>query len=172
MKRTFRLYHGKKAVTVEVTGAGESVTLTRDGVAETFTVREVRAHTLLLQRADGTTREIPFVVDRSDVHVQVRGHAMTFEVLDELQAVLRERRQAAGGSNGQLKVAMPGRVIQVSVAEGDRVTAGEGIVVVEAMKMENEMKAPATGTVKTVHVAVGAIVEAGAVLVTIEPDPT
>jgi acetyl/propionyl-CoA carboxylase alpha subunit len=171
MKRTFRLYHGKDARTVDVEGTGESVTLTVDGVAQTYTVRDVRAQTLLLQRADGATREVPFFVDRSDVHVQVDGHAMSFEVLDELQAVLRERRHAAGGGNGQLKVAMPGRVIQVSVVEGDRVEIGQGIVVVEAMKMENEMKAPATGTVKTVHVAVGAIVEAGTVLVTIDPDP-
>lgn len=171
MKRGFRLYRGNEGRTFEVEGAGETVVLTGpDGTAVSYSVREARADTLLLQRADGATREIPFVVDRNTVYVQVNGHAVSFEVIDELQAVMRERRQAAGGGDGQLKVAMPGRVIQVSVAEGDAVTVGQGIVVVEAMKMENEMKAPVSGIVKTVHVAVGEVVEAGAVLVTIIPE--
>ncbi len=67
-----------------------------------------------------------------------------------------------------IKAPMPGRVVRVLVAIGDRVAARQGIVVVEAMKMENELRTPREGTVKEIVVAAGATVEAGAVLVVVE----
>jgi biotin carboxyl carrier protein len=63
---------------------------------------------------------------------------------------------------------MPGRVVRVMVGPGDEVAARQGIVVVEAMKMENELRSPKAGKVKEVTVAAGASVEAGRVLVVIE----
>ncbi len=63
---------------------------------------------------------------------------------------------------------MPGRVVRVLVAPGDEVAARQGIVVVEAMKMENELRAPKAGRVKEVSVSAGTSVEAGRVLVIIE----
>jgi biotin carboxyl carrier protein len=62
---------------------------------------------------------------------------------------------------------MPGRIVRVLVAVGDRVTARQGVVVVEAMKMENELRAPGDGIVKEVAAKPGAVVESGAVLVVI-----
>lgn len=63
---------------------------------------------------------------------------------------------------------MPGRVVRVLVSPGDEVALSQGVVVVEAMKMENELRAPKGGRVKNVSVAPGASVEAGRVLVVIE----
>ena len=63
---------------------------------------------------------------------------------------------------------MPGKVVRVLVNVGDRVEAGAGIVVVEAMKMQNEMKSPKAGTVAALHVDVGATVNAGDVLAVVE----
>jgi biotin carboxyl carrier protein len=63
---------------------------------------------------------------------------------------------------------MPGRVVRVLVAPGDAVAARQGVVVIEAMKMENELRAPRGGTVRDVLVAEGALVEANAVLVVLE----
>jgi biotin carboxyl carrier protein len=63
---------------------------------------------------------------------------------------------------------MPGRVVRVLVAAGDEVAAGQGLVVVEAMKMENELRAPKTGKVKDVNFSAGTPVDAGKVLVVIE----
>ena len=62
---------------------------------------------------------------------------------------------------------MPGRVVRVLVEPGDRVAAGQGLAVVEAMKMENEVAAPADGVVSDVRAAPGDSVEAGGVLVTL-----
>ena len=63
---------------------------------------------------------------------------------------------------------MPGRVVRVLVAVGDRVTAGQAVVIVEAMKMENELRAPRDGVVREVAAREGAAVEAGAVLVAMD----
>jgi biotin carboxyl carrier protein len=63
---------------------------------------------------------------------------------------------------------MPGKVVRVLVSVGDQVEAGAGIVVVEAMKMQNEMKSPKAGTVAALHVDVGATVNAGDVLAVVE----
>jgi biotin carboxyl carrier protein len=65
---------------------------------------------------------------------------------------------------------MPGKVIRVLVAIGDRVESGLGLVVVEAMKMQNELKSPIAGIVKQVQAVEGATVNANQVLVVVESD--
>jgi biotin carboxyl carrier protein len=85
----------------------------------------------------------------------------------------RTGRAAADGgahAHGEVSVVapMPGRVVRVLVKAGDEVAAKQGVVVVEAMKMENELRSPKAGRVKDVSVAPGTSVDAGRVLVTIE----
>ena len=77
-------------------------------------------------------------------------------------------QSAAGAADGRVLAPMPGRVVKVLVAPGMTVEARQGVVVVEAMKMENELRAPRAGTVREVRVTEGAKVEAQAVLVVIE----
>lgn len=80
-------------------------------------------------------------------------------------------RAREGGSNqgpGRLVAPMPGKVVRVLVAAGDDVSARQGLVVVEAMKMENELRAGRAGRVREVLVAEGTSVDAGALLVVIE----
>ena len=99
-------------------------------------------------------------------------------------AVQDERTRAAEATSGTeasrsdagpavVRAPMPGLVVRVEVADGQRVEAGAGLVVVEAMKMENELRAPRAGVVQTVHVAVGQAVEKGMPLVTVaSPEPS
>jgi len=68
----------------------------------------------------------------------------------------------------EIKSAMPGRVVNVLVAVGDEVKADQGIIVVEAMKMENEVKAPKAGKIVEVKVAAGQAVEKGQLMIVIE----
>jgi biotin carboxyl carrier protein len=63
---------------------------------------------------------------------------------------------------------MPGLVLRIQVIEGQQVETGAGLVVVEAMKMENELRSPRAGVVRTIHVGIGQVVEKGALLVTVE----
>ena len=88
----------------------------------------------------------------------------------------RSRRRTPAGSaaadaaHGPVSIAapMPGRIVKVFVSPGDSVAARQGLIVIEAMKMENELRAPRAGIVTAVKVASGAPVEAGTVLVVIE----
>jgi acetyl/propionyl-CoA carboxylase alpha subunit len=91
-----------------------------------------------------------------------------------LLAVSDSRDRAAqlshAGASGPLEIRalMPGKVIRVLVAPGASVSEGDGLVVVEAMKMQNEMKAPREGTVTSVPAIAGATVAAGATLIVLE----
>ena len=79
----------------------------------------------------------------------------------------------AGAGPAVVRAPMPGLVVRVEVADGQRVDAGAGLVVVEAMKMENELRAPRAGVVQTVHVTAGQTVEKGVALVTLaSPEPS
>jgi len=102
------------------------------------------------------------------VTVLVNGNSYPLEMLDERK--LRMRRASGKFSlEGPQRVdaPMPGKVVRVMVKEGDEVQEGQGLVVVEAMKMENELKSPKAGKVKELHAVEGAAVEAGAKLVVV-----
>jgi pyruvate carboxylase subunit B len=99
--------------------------------------------------------------------VSAEGSRLTALVVDERSRAIRALAGAAPGHQGPavVRAPMPGLVVRLLVAAGDRVAGGAGLVVVEAMKMENELKAPAAGVVARVHVSPGARVEKGAALV-------
>ena len=85
-------------------------------------------------------------------------------------AVAARAASALGAAGGPQRVTapMPGKIVKVLVKPGDHVTARQGLVVIEAMKMENELRAARDGQVKDVHVAEGDLVEAGRLLTVIE----
>lgn len=73
-----------------------------------------------------------------------------------------------GNNNGAVSADMPGNVKQLLVEEGTEVNAGDGVIVLEAMKMENELDAPKAGRIKKIHVSEGQTVEAGTLLFEVE----
>ncbi len=75
---------------------------------------------------------------------------------------------ALGSGPQRIAAPMPGKIVKVLVKPGERVTARQGLVIVEAMKMENELRSPKAGTISEVRVQEGASVEAGAILVIVE----
>ncbi len=103
----------------------------------------------------------------SNGQVRVNGRAFEVEVFDPRS--MRGRKSGAAGEGRQsVKAMMPGKVIRVLVSEGDSVEAGQGLIVVEAMKMQNEMKSPKAGRVAEVKTKSDATVAAGEVLIVIE----
>lgn len=104
------------------------------------------------------------------IHVRVRGRVLRFEILDERRIKMKEaqgfRFDVGGVAN--IDSPMPGKVIKILVAEGDEVKEGQGIIVVEAMKMENELRAPKAGKIREIKVKEGDAVEMGARLAQIE----
>jgi acetyl/propionyl-CoA carboxylase alpha subunit len=100
----------------------------------------------------------------------VDGYRFETEALDERTRAIRDLSAASAGPVGPAPIVapMPGMIVRVSVKVGDRVEAGQGVVVMEAMKMENELRTTAAGTVRSVEVSAGTAVEKGALLVALE----
>ena len=100
-----------------------------------------------------------------DLHL--RGRRIRAAVVDERTRVIREMTGAGSGPTGPRPIVapMPGLVVRVEVAEGDVVKAGQGVVIVEAMKMENELTTAADAVVRRVHVKEGQTVEKDQLLV-------
>ena len=107
---------------------------------------------------------------RGEYTLWLDGYRFEVEALDERTRAIRELSGASAGPTGPAPIIapMPGLVVRVNAQVGDEVQAGQGLVVMEAMKMENELRAQAAGRVKSVLVAPGKAVEKGALLVTLE----
>ena len=99
--------------------------------------------------------------------IVINGCRFPFEA-DDPRQWKRKGGGAAGSGRAAITAPMPGKVVRVLVKEGDEVMAGQGIVVVEAMKMQNEMKSPRDGRVTSISAKPGDSVNAGAALATIE----
>ena len=99
--------------------------------------------------------------------VVIDGYRFELDVRDPRRWSRKSAGRGAGGIQ-TVTAPMPGKVVRVLVAPGDAVEPGQGLIVVEAMKMQNEMKASRSGKVRSVPVAEGATVTAGDVLATIE----
>ncbi len=103
--------------------------------------------------------------------LDVDGVRVETDALDERMRTIRDLTSAAAVASGPapLLAPMPGLVVRVNVAVGDAVAAGQGLVVVEAMKMENELRASTPGIVVAIRAVPGSAVEKGAVLVELAP---
>lgn len=99
--------------------------------------------------------------------VLINGERIPFTVVDPRSLRASSATASATGPR-PLKAPMPGRIVRVLVAEGDTVEQGQGCVVMEAMKMQNELKAPRAGTVRKLTATVGDTLAANAVLLVIE----
>jgi biotin carboxyl carrier protein len=118
---------------------------------------------------DGQSHDVELDESGDLVEVLVDSELLTVDVADE--RALRLRAGAVGFTvTGRVTVTapMPGKVVKVLVAPGGQVTEGQGLVVVEAMKMENELKSPKSGTVVEVFAQEGSTVEANAKLLSVE----
>ena len=120
-----------------------------------------------VEDGDGARRTVGLVADGSAVHVQIGGHPLRVQVTDPRKDALA---LGAAGRAGAVITEMPGAVVRLLVAEGDRVEEGRPVVVVEAMKMENELKAPVSGVVSSIEVAPGDRVESHSLLLVIQPE--
>jgi biotin carboxyl carrier protein len=148
----------------------------RDGLRVRLDDQEILVDLL---RVDATLYSLliggrSFEVDLLEVEeafmVLVDGQPFRVEIQDEQERRLRAAvgKEAARAAKRAVTAPMPGKVVKLLVKPGDAVKTGDGVIVVEAMKMENELKAPAPGTVKEIRAAEGKAVGAGDVLVVIE----
>jgi biotin carboxyl carrier protein len=163
----FDVETGRRRRTIDVQRSDGGWAVTLDGRQLSVDVARVGAGWSLLVR--GASHEIGIESQGQGRHlVHVDGHLVPVTLLAPGRRHSRQSSDATE-SDGPVSVVapMPGRVVKVLVTPGAAVVARQGLVVVEAMKMENELRAPRAGTVTDVRVREGSPVDANAVLVVI-----
>jgi biotin carboxyl carrier protein len=120
-------------------------------------------------RVDGRVVDLTTEGSPPDLGAVASGHRSYVRVESErMRSAEQAKKGGVKGGDKAVKSPMPGRVVKLLVARGDVVEPGQGLLVLEAMKMENEVRARAGGVVAELHVVAGAAVERGAKLVTLE----
>jgi len=154
----------------EVAVIGGEVTL--DGRVVAVDLRAVPGSPICSLLIDGTSWTIDARpgADAGQWLLHCGGIAVHAEVVDERTRTIREMTGATAGPRGPrpVRAPMPGLVVRLEVEPGQPVHAGQGVAIIEAMKMENELKADGDGIVARVRVSAGDAVEKGAILVEFE----
>ncbi|MBK9154200.1 MAG: biotin/lipoyl-binding protein [Chloracidobacterium sp.] len=161
---------GDEKLEVELHRDGDTLVAAIDGREYRLEVSEPEPGVLLFKNEGKITEAL--VSARNGLgdptEVTIRGRTHEVKLIDP-----KRLRGSAGGADqgdgaAEIRTAMPGKVVRIVVGPGSEVAKGDGVIVVEAMKMQNELKSPKAGVVKEVRVAEGATVTAGDVLAVIE----
>jgi biotin carboxyl carrier protein len=157
-----------KTSEVEVRRDGERLLARVDNREYELEVSEPEPGVFLLKHNDRVFNT--FALERTDGTSEVSVNGKSFDV----QIIDPKRLRASGSEHShdhglvEIKTAMPGKVVRILTAAGETVEKGSGVIVVEAMKMQNEMRSPKDGVIKEIRVSEGVTVNAGDVLVVIE----
>jgi acetyl/propionyl-CoA carboxylase alpha subunit len=155
---------GDRDLAIEMTPEGRFLVDERVLAADIAEVVPRRVWSVVI---DGEAHEVAFV---GDGRVWVDGDEIRLDVVDERAVVAGRAAGATATGRQEIRAPMPGLLKTVHVAEGETVSAGDAIVTLEAMKMENELRAAHGGTVARIAVAQGTKVEGGALLVVIRAE--
>jgi len=159
---------------VEVNGVRQSVEVTPDGIAQdaagtAITLEPIPGSPLWLLRVGDAVHRVTVRpgAGPGQYTVSLDGYRFSIDAVDERGRAIRELTRASSAAAGPapLKAPMPGLITRLLVSSGDTVTEGQGLVVMEAMKMENELRSPSAGTVRAISVTPGTAVEKGTILV-------
>jgi pyruvate carboxylase subunit B len=158
---------GGREFEVEILGSEVRV----NGARQEAELREVPGTPLAYLRTSRSAKTFVVTRDQDGWVVELGGERWPVTVLDERTRVARAAGdyRAAREAHGVVRAPMPGMVLRLEVAVGDRIRQGAGLVVLEAMKMENEIRSPGAGVVRAIFVEAGQAVEKGAPLMELAP---
>ncbi|MEM8710715.1 MAG: biotin/lipoyl-containing protein [Planctomycetota bacterium] len=128
---------------------------------------EADTHGQVILLHDGKGYAISVEGDAHDIAVTLAGYRYDCALEDERERAANLAAKAANKGGGVLKAVMPGVVVEVLVAEGEEVSEGQPLLILEAMKMQNEIPAGGDGVVKALHAGPGTAVAAGDKLITL-----
>ncbi|MGD8394007.1 MAG: biotin/lipoyl-binding protein [Candidatus Eiseniibacteriota bacterium] len=165
----YRISVGEREEKVTIDAVGDGYRVTLAGRTVTVDVRRLDPGTVLSMLIDGESHEAEVEPTETGYDVHLSTHSLEVGLVPELLARAGQQRKKSVASGPVVVTSqMPGVVVSVEVAPGDRVEIGSAVVIVEAMKMQNEFTAPAAGVIREVMVAAGDAVAAGQVLLTID----
>jgi len=167
VKYEFEMNRTKRRVVLEKAGTGEDWHAFVDGVEYTADIQLVQPNVLSIL-IDGRSHRVIFDPRGDEDAVVLNAHRLPYRVTDPRAFQSSQRSGAQEQGVRSILAPMPGRIVRILVEVGDTVEAHQGLLVMEAMKMQNELKAPRSGTVVRIAVEPGSTVQAGQTLVAIE----
>ena len=149
---------------------GENISAEIDGRVYELEAHEVESNVYLIKHNNQIYQIFVAPQENEDEPFSVNAGKNDFEIKLSDPKRMRHSADASGNAAGaaEIKTAMPGKVVRILVEQGAEIRQGDGVIIVEAMKMQNEMKSPKDGIVKEIRVQEGATVNAGDVLAIIE----
>lgn len=161
------LHSDGTAFTVEYTQSGDEYEVIVDSQVKHARVLSAHGGALMLL-VDNQPLHVHVASDGQRTLVAIAGQVYEFTRPQEKQA--RTRQREAGRVSPEVRSPMPGKILQILVTEGAKVEAGQALVLLEAMKMENTLAAEGAARVKKIHVIPGDLVDLGQLLVELELD--
>lgn len=158
-------------VEYEVTLAKRQIPLSFDAEKKTATIDDRTYQVATTKHGNKVIVDVdgkPYNVEVIQGRVYVNGEEQRFTIQRGKPKVLGKGKGAQAAKGAKIKPPMPGRIVSIEVKVGDTVRKGQGLLVLEAMKMQNEVVAPCEGLVKAVHVKQGQNIDGNFVMVEIE----
>ena len=152
---------------IEIVGDGEALTARVGDRTYSIGASEPEPG-LHLFKSDGRIFSAAVTAKALGYMVEINGLDLDVKIIDPKRLRGTGSTDSDASGRAEIRTAMPGKVVRILKAAGDTVTKGEGVIVVEAMKMQNEMRSPKDGTVTEIRAAEGDTVSAGDVLLVIE----
>ena len=168
----YRIRHGDDAYHVEIQEIGPHLYDVTVDDGETVRVDAYKTPRTVYSVLLGS-RQLEGSVDIRDdgtLDVHIGTSAFDFHAVDERRELLVGSAAGVAVGRQEIRAQMPGKIVKVLVSVGEQVAAEESLVIIEAMKMENELRSPIDGVVAAVEVGEGDAVETGALLVVVEPE--
>jgi len=164
----FEFKHGENEYAVNVEEIDSGLRVTVNDVTYDIDAREISPGCINLLK-DGTSRTVHIAGADGAIHLDIDG--VKYRIDEYVEGEDSGERGVADelAKGGILVMPMPGKIIKVNVSEGDSVEAGQILVIIESMKMEQNIKTPVAGTVKSVYVTEGQQVDLEEKLVEVEP---
>jgi biotin carboxyl carrier protein len=148
--------------------SGDNYRATIEGIVFDLGISRISANELVLF-IDGSIRRVFACSTEDKVFIHIDGHILSFDKVNaDLKSFSNESHDF--GSKDQVSTPMPGKVVKILVKEGERVSIKQPLVIVESMKMENEIKSPCNGIIKSIHFAPGELVATDQPIIKIEPE--
>ena len=162
----YRVRIGEQELALQV---GENGQISIGGEIHPIQILQLDDHEFLV-RHGSVQHRLAVVRQGGGFFLVTEGLTLEAAIESPRERLIREHARERGMEHARAEIhaPMPAMVVRIEVSEGETVTAGQGLVVLEAMKMENELRAPRDGVVKAVHASPGSAVEKGALLMLLE----
>ncbi len=170
MTTEYKIIFDEQESPIQIQKEGDEYLVSYRGATHRFSSLFVQSpiYSFLMNQSQVVEADVSFHQDRCDINL--KDVPYSFEIIDPKRRLASQGDSSAAGGQGLISAPMPGKVVDIKVKVGDSVKKGSAVIIVEAMKMQNELTSLVDGSVKEITVKVGDTVESGQKMILVEKD--